>query len=168
MTYFFFGTLRDLDVLEVVIGRSVSNGDVKAAEISGYRLVRVIDESYPALVGDADGRVEGVFVSGLKAMEIERLAWFEGKEYMPKAVEVRLTESGEGMEASIQVPTQHLETTDDDWEFQSWKRNEKEHLISLTRAHMALFGNCSLDEAIDAWDASREELEAQSTATTRR
>lgn len=168
MAFFFFGTLRDLDVLEVVIGRRISVSDVRPAKISGYRLVRVVDESYPTLVADANRRVDGVIVSGLKVAEVDRLAWFEGKEYAPRAVEVWLTGSSERMEASVHMPTRHLETTDDDWDFQRWQRSEKRHLVSRTRRHMALFGKCRLEEAIDAWDAAREELETRSAGSARR
>ncbi len=166
MACFFFGTLRDRDVLALVIGRDVPVADVETAEIDGFRLARVVDESYPALVPQAGGRVEGVLVSGLGVVEVERLVWFEGKEYAPKTVEVLLTASGARVEASMQAPTRHLEIGEDDWDFQSWQRREKDLLIALTRGHMALFGRTDLDAAIDAWDQAREELQAKSTRTS--
>ncbi len=50
MDYFFFGTMRDRDVLELVVGRPVTDADTEAAALPGYRLARAIDDSYPALV----------------------------------------------------------------------------------------------------------------------
>ncbi|MEE8203939.1 MAG: hypothetical protein V3R74_09320, partial [Alphaproteobacteria bacterium] len=60
----------------------------------------------------------------------------------------------------LQTPTTALEITDADWDFEAWRRDEKALLMTLTRGHMALYGRASLDEAIRAWDETREKLTA--------
>ena len=94
-------------------------------------------------------------------MYLNDQAVFRGKEYRCEVVTVRLLESGKQVAASIQSATDHLTVADGDWEFGRWQRSEKDLLIALTRRHMALFGHVSLDEAIMAWDRTREELNAR-------
>ena len=167
MGYFFFGTLRDRDVLALVIGRRIDDADIKAAVLAGYRLARVADDPYPAPVADAAARSEGIVVHGLSPDEVARLAWFEGKEYAPRTVAVALA-GGDTAEAQLQTPTTALEITDADWDFEAWRRDEKALLMTLTRGHMALYGRASLDEAIRAWDETREKLTAAPAETLSR
>ena len=166
MEYFFFGTMRDRDVLDLVVGRRVADADIEPATLPGYRLARVIDESYPALVPHAGGRVEGVRVRRLTAAEVERVVWFEGKEYASRAVEVAVR-GGARAAARMHVPTEVLEIADEDWDFAHWRRTEKDLLLMLARSHMALLGRVTLDEAIRMWDETREKLQANQTKRAR-
>ncbi len=157
MGFFFFGTMRDEDVRALVIGRPLSG--LEAATLAGYRLARVVDESYPAPVPDAAGRIEGVRVRRLTAGEVARVVWFEGVEYDFRTVEVTL---GNGDRATVktQMPTERLEIAGGDWDFARWRRTEKGDLMSLAHSHMALFGRATPDEAARVWDETRESLRA--------
>ena len=153
--YFFFGSMMDRDVLDLVVGRTVPDADVEPATLAGTRLVRVADESYPAIVPHAGGQVEGMRVRRLTSAESERIAWFEGKEYASRMVEVTLR-SGTPARASVHLPTEALETAGGEgWDFARWRHNEKDGLMRLARGHMALFGRVSLDQAIRIWDDAR-------------
>ncbi|MFQ5959012.1 MAG: gamma-glutamylcyclotransferase family protein [Alphaproteobacteria bacterium] len=160
MAHFFFGTLKDRDVLALVIGRRIDDADVEGAVLAGYRLARVVDDPYPAPLPHDGARIEGILVRGLTPAEVERLAWFEGKEYAPDTVEVELPGGGTA-EALIQAPTEVLEIVGEDWDVEAWRRDEKDLLMTLTRGHMALYGRASLDEAIRIWDETREKLLAE-------
>ncbi|MFQ5784460.1 MAG: gamma-glutamylcyclotransferase family protein [Alphaproteobacteria bacterium] len=168
MEHFFFGTLRDRELLEIVLGRAVADEDMTPATLPDHALKRVVEEGYPALVPRPGGSVEGVLVRGLDAGDIARLEWFEGKEYVPAVVEVRRAGGGragdERAAALIQTPTDALEIADADWHFARWRGKEKARVVSLTRGHMALFGKVGIDEAIRRWDEARERLEAESGA----
>ncbi len=165
MAHFFFGTLKDRDVLALVIGRPLDDADVAGAVLAGYRLVRVVDDPYPAPVPDAGAAIDGIVVHGLGRAEVERLAWFEGYEFAPHRVAVTPTGGGAPVEALIQAPTAALEIAGEDgdfeaWDFEAWRRDEKALLMTLTRGHMALHGRASLDEAVRIWDETREKLAA--------
>lgn len=160
MDYFFFGTMRDRDVFELVVGRRVADADMEPAALPGYRLARAIDESYPALLPHAGGRIEGVLVHRLSAAEVERIMWFEGKEYASQTVEVVLR-GGARAPALIYVPTEVLEIAEEDWDFDLWQRMEKDLLMTLVSGHMKLLGQVSQDEAIGVWDETREKLQAE-------
>ncbi len=150
MTYFFFGTLRDRDMLDLVVGRHVADGDVEPGTLPRVRLLRVADEAYPALVPHAESRVEGVRVTGLTVAEVERIAWFEGKEYALRTVDVVRADGGRAT-AQVHVASETLELVDEDWDFARWRRTEKDLVMTLAREHMALRGRVSLDEAMGIW-----------------
>ena len=167
MDYFFFGTMRDRDVLELVVGRRVADADREPATLPGYRLARAIDESYPALVPHAGGRIEGLLVRRLSAVEVERIMWFEGKEYASRTVEVELR-GGARAPALIYVPTEVLEITEEGWDFDLWRRTEKDLLMTLVRGHMKLLGRVSQDEAIRVWNQTRDSLLPEQAKRARR
>ena len=167
MDYFFCGTMRDRDVLELVVGRRVADPDMEPAALPGYRLARAIDESYPALLPHAGCRIDGVLVHRLSAAEVERILWFEGREYASRSVEVLLRD-GARAPASIFVPTEVLEFTEDEWDFAQWRRTEKDLLMTLVRGHMKLLGRVSQDEAIRVWNETRDSLLPEQAKRARR
>ena len=166
MDYFFCGTLRDRDVLELVVGRRVADPDMEPAALPGYRLARAIDESYPALLPYAGCRIEGVLVHRLSAAEVERILWFEGWEYASRSVEVVLRD-GAHAPASIFVPTEVLEFVEDEWDFDHWRRTEKDLLMTLVRGHMKLFGRATQGEAIRVWDETRKRRQSKRATPAR-
>ncbi len=171
MDYCFVGTLRDREVLDLVIGRPVADHETEAVDLPGYRLARVVEEPYPALVEDAGARIPGLLVRGLGAVASTRVAWFEGREFATREVEViRSTGGADGsggktpIRALIQAPTEILDVDSGPWDFAAWQRHEKPLLMTLARGHMALFDRVGLDEAIRRWDEAREALQPQKTA----
>ncbi len=160
LDYFFFGTLMDREVLELVLGRRVEDSAIRRAHLDGYRLLRAADDPYPALVPAPGERVSGIVVSGLDDEAAARLEWFEGTEYQARPVEVALDDGGR-VTALIQSPTEVLDIGDEEWTLEDWAREEKPLLLALTRAHMALMGKVGIDEAIRRWDALREKLLAE-------
>ena len=166
MDYFFCGTMRDRDVLELVVGRRVADPDMEPAALPGYRLARAIDESYPALLPHAGCRIDGVLVHRLSAAEVERILWFEGREYASRSVEVVLRD-GAHAPASIFVPTEVLEFAEDEWEFDHWRGTEKDLLMTLVRGHMKLLGRATQDEAIRVWDETRKHRQSRRATPAR-
>ncbi len=158
MAHFFFGTMKDRDVLDLVIGRPVADADVAPATLAGFRLVRVVDESYPGLAPTPNGRARGLLVRGFSPRDLERLAWFEGAEYGPHAGEVTLGD-GSRVTATVHLPNETLDVYDETWEFERWRRTEKPTLMTLTRAHMALMGRISVVAAAAIWDQNRERMQ---------
>jgi len=166
LDHFFFGTLMDREVLELVIGRPIEDAAIRPAHLDGYRLLRAADDPYPALVPAPGARVSGIVVSGLDAAAVARLEWFEGTEYRSRPVEVTFAD-GTRATALIQSPTETLDVGEADWTLDDWAREEKPLLLALTRAHMALMGRVDIEEAIRRWDALREDLEAKARAKNR-
>ncbi len=160
MDHFFFGTLKDRDVLDLVVGRQVADADVAPAILSGFRLVRVVEESYPGLAPAPGGQAEGLLAKRLSSRDIERITWFEGAEYGPHVGEVTLGD-GTRVTATVHLPSETLEVSDQTWDFEHWRRAEKPMLMALTRAHMTLMGRVSREAAAAIWDQRRERMQAR-------
>ena len=78
---FFFGTLMDLDVLAYVLERPIDLDDLAPATLAGYRRVQAVGVSYPVLVPDRAGVVEGRLLRRATRRDIARINHFESGEY---------------------------------------------------------------------------------------
>lgn len=122
---FFFGTLVDPDILGLVIGRSVEPGELEPSRLPGFRRVRVQGASYPMLVPDPAGLVEGRLWRGGTAEERARLDAYEGPGYRLELVRVE-TRSGERVAALVyQAVPGALRPTDEAWELAAWQARFK-------------------------------------------
>lgn len=155
MGYFFFGTLRDREVLELVLGRKVADDEIEPATLRGYRLAVVEDESYPVVVPAPASRVNGVLARRLSERDRARLTWFECDEYRPETARVELKD-GSRVDAILFLPREEVDGTQEDWDCARWQREEKAVFMKLTREWMALEGSISLDEATARWEARRD------------
>ena len=90
MRFFFFGSLLDADVAELVLGRRPAPRAWEPAALDGYVRAIFAKESYPILVPRAGGRVDGALMRGLSAEDTSRIAWFEEGEYDVRALPVTL------------------------------------------------------------------------------
>lgn len=122
---FFFGTLMDPDILGLVIGRPVDARELEPAGLSGFRRVRVQGASYPMLVPDPAGLVEGRLWRGGDRRERARLDAYEGPGYRLEPVTVE-TRSGERVAALVYraVPGA-LRPTEEPWELAAWQARFK-------------------------------------------
>ncbi|MGH6887228.1 MAG: gamma-glutamylcyclotransferase family protein, partial [Geminicoccales bacterium] len=84
MSFFFFGTLMDRDVLEIVLGRPVGEDELAPARLRGYRRVRTATRPYPMLKPDPDGVVEGMLLIEASRRDEVRILHFEDQEYVDR------------------------------------------------------------------------------------
>ncbi len=122
---FFFGTLMDPEILGLVIGRPVDPAELEPARLKGFRRVRVQGASYPMLVPDPTGRVEGRLWRTGDRRERARLDAYEGPGYRLELVRVE-TRSGERVAALVYraVPGL-LRPTEEAWELAAWQTRFK-------------------------------------------
>ncbi len=136
---FFFGTLMDPDVLSAVLGRLPAAAQREAAFLRGMRRVLVAGRPYPMLIPQPAGRVEGVLVSGLSDRDIERLAYYEGWEYVSEPVTVR-TLAGRSVETEMFTASSGVLPENRDWRLDLWQRKHKAGALAQAAAAMAKFG----------------------------
>jgi gamma-glutamylcyclotransferase (GGCT)/AIG2-like uncharacterized protein YtfP len=86
---FAYGTLMCGEIMEEVAGVLPPHGP---AILSGYSRWAVQGESYPAVVPDVAGRVEGVVYQNVPDRAWERLDRFEGEMYVRQAVQIELND----------------------------------------------------------------------------
>ena len=154
---FVYGTLLDDEVRAIVLGRSAPAGPPVAAVLAGFRRVPVAGHSFPALIADPRGRVEGVVVAGLGAAEAARLSYFEGPEYRPL---LRPVEDAAGTirPAWVFVPAPRqpfmpgLRPRPGLWDLASWRRRHKASYLRGVRPAMAGASAAQLAELRQGWE----------------
>ncbi len=153
MRFFFFGLLRDADVIERVTGRPWTADRFTGARLAGARLVSLRGETFPMLVAAPGVWVPGVLVEGLTESDLDRIGFFESVEYRPATVEVELRAGGR-VAARAFAATLRAVHHEEPWSFEIWRRRDKARALRETELWMALFGHLSAEEADRRWDAA--------------
>jgi gamma-glutamylcyclotransferase (GGCT)/AIG2-like uncharacterized protein YtfP len=83
---FVYGTLRDRDVLALVLGHAP--GTTLEARAPDCRVVFYPGRSYPALLRGRDGAAEGLLLTDLSEPDFAVLDAFEGDEYVRGPIEI--------------------------------------------------------------------------------
>ncbi|MEM1160630.1 MAG: NUDIX domain-containing protein [Pseudomonadota bacterium] len=146
---FFFGSLRDRDLLEVVLGRNVEPTDLVSAEAGGFRTLQLGAEAYPYLAPAVGHSSEGVVVQNLTPTDISRLEYFEEAEYGLAPIDVR---AADGLiAAQFFKSTDKLPATQIPWDFSAWLRDEKPVAMEAARELMAHIDIVPLEESDRIW-----------------
>ncbi len=153
MRFFFYGLLRDAEVLEVVTGRPWTADRFTGARLAGARLVCLRGETFPMLVAAPGDWVPGVLVEGLIESDLDRIGFFESVEYRPATVEVEVS-GGAFVEARAFATTARAVHDEAPWSFEDWSRRDKARALRETELWMALYGHLSVEEADRRWDAA--------------
>ena len=133
--FFFFGTLMDPDVLQLVLGRKVSDADLASARLHGWRRVRTAREPYPTLVRDPSGVVEGICLLRAGRGDERRIRHFENEEYAERWMTVQ-AERGGPVRARVFFAAPELGTTEELWTLEGWRRAHKSVYLEECRAWM--------------------------------
>lgn len=131
---FVFGTLLDIEVLGLVLGRPVGPDALEPARLGGFRRVRVRGASYPMLVADPAGEVAGALLRGLDAAARGRLDAYEGPAYRLVPVEV-VDPAGARVRALVyEAVPGALEPTREPWDLARWQARDKAAFLARGEA----------------------------------
>lgn len=120
---FFYGTLRYPALLELVLGRPISDLDVSSAELPGHGVFAVVGQIFPTIEEREDHVVQGVLLRGLSETDVGSLNFYEGGfDYDLKEVVVK-TAGGNGITAQVYFPEPGLWQTGEVWDLQAWITN---------------------------------------------
>lgn len=114
--FFFYGTLRDADLLATVAGRPLA---LQPATAPGWRAQPLASAPYPVLVADPEHQAPGVLAANVPAPVAARLDAYEGAEYCRHAIEVRLPD-GASRTAQVYVPRTARAPDPGAWDFAAW------------------------------------------------
>lgn len=154
MRFFFFGSLLDGDVAELVLGRRLPQDAWRPATLEGYAHAVFAKENYPVIVARPGGRVEGAVVRGLSSADHARIVWFEEGEYDVRPVTV-IKANGRGLEVLACVVRREVPIREGDWSLAHWQRENKPRFMDLARLWMSLHGKATVAEAEALWDARK-------------
>jgi Gamma-glutamyl cyclotransferase, AIG2-like len=135
LSFFFFGTLMDRDVLEIVLGRAVAENELAPARLGGYRRVRTASRPYPMLRPDPDGVIEGMLLIEASSRDEARILHFESEEYVDRPTAVR-SACGQEIEARVFFALASMGETEEPWEPGSWASRHKSDFLRQCREWM--------------------------------
>lgn len=147
MSYFFYGTLCDPDVLRLVLGYRPSRRQLAPAVLTGFRRKIAKGRRYPVLVPAPAGCIRGLIFQPGRPRDHDRLAAYEGPEYAARRLPVRrLPEHGvpepripehrvgasracifvaaRGPRGGSRLPAEFA-----DWHPQHWQRHDKRRFL---------------------------------------
>jgi hypothetical protein len=135
MTYFFFGTLMDRDVLAAVLDRPVPEGELQQAWLHGYRRVRAATACYPILLPAPGLVVGGVLFHPRSARDDVRIRHFEDEEYVDRWRVAQLP-GGRRLAARVFFSLETLGCTDHPWSLAEWAHQHKVAFLEQCREWM--------------------------------
>jgi hypothetical protein len=130
MVYFFYGTLCDADVLQLVLGYRPCPGQLQPACLPGYSRKRARDRSYPVLLRAPGCQVNGLAFRSARASDAARLTAYEGPEYVTRSLPVRRGSAGAAGRARVFLPAgaaqgAPLAAGFEDWTLPRWQWRDK-------------------------------------------
>ncbi len=146
---FFFGTLRDRELLSVVLGREVRDDTLIPACAPGHAALCICDEAYPHLAEKAGQAADGVLALDLSQDDRARLSFFEAEEYDLHPIKVETSQGAR--ETRFFGTTAKANGHDRPWDFSAWQREDKPVAIEATRELMAHYGRIGVDEIDSLW-----------------
>jgi nudix-type nucleoside diphosphatase (YffH/AdpP family) len=163
---FFYGTLRDPAVWNVVAGADAARTRRAPARLADHAVLRVAGEDFPVLRPHPGSTAEGVLVEGVTQGILARMQFFEGGgEYRLARFRV---ETGAGpVEAAIWVDGDREHPTDGPWDFARWQAERQPAFLEATVEYMDHFGR-ALPADVDIWHGIRIRAAARVAAAGER
>lgn len=166
ITVFFFGSLRDADLLAMVLDRPVSADDMVPAMAANHAAACLENESYPCLKEAPGEHAEGILVQSLSQQDMARITYFEDVEYVIAPLTVQ---TADGLvQTQYFKGTERLKLTADRWNFSAWQRDEKSVAMEAAHEFMSFYGILTSEEADAIWHGImiRARMRARAKAET--
>ena len=126
-TLFFYGTLRDEKVREIVIGDHGKQFNLIDGYLIGYKLHRLKNANYPLILRDPSSKVKicGLIATGLDEKTLKILDIFEGKNYSRAEVVAYQVCDDTEVISEIYMPKGSLQYSKE-WKYEDWYRHDRE------------------------------------------
>lgn len=137
--YFFYGTLQDPKVLEIVLADLRLPQMIACSSLKGFELKRARGEDFPILVKSSDPTVcaSGTLFHGIGTEARERLIYFEGEEY--NLLETKIGDQS----AWCFFPSELGYGVDGEWDLESWRQETLKYELYLKQVadYMKYYGS---------------------------
>lgn len=161
---FFYGTLRHMPLLEIVLGKRVDAAMFEETTLLDYVVSRVAEGPFPMIAKQAGAVARGLLVKGLDQQDIARLDFYEGG-FAYDLAEVTLAN---GVVAEVYLPQPGLWTPDGVWDLDEWVSDWAALSCAAAQEVMGYMGKRSREEVADIFDRIRARAKAQVNAKTAR
>ncbi|MEM9045914.1 MAG: NUDIX domain-containing protein [Pseudomonadota bacterium] len=170
---FFYGSLRDHELLEIVLDRPVAAGEVICATAADHTTCRLVTDAYPILVPLPGGHAEGSVLLAPTDLDVDRMIYFEEAEYGLVDISVH---TGEGpIEALYFRGTDKQPPTELAWDYGAWQEHDRAAALHAAREYMSYYGKLTINEVDTLWTGimhrahqrARAEGETPATGTLR-
>ncbi len=153
-SFFFFGTLQDNDIRELVVGRSIPRQDIAKAVLRGYRCIRLRSRVQPGIVEEPEGQMQGALVRRLDVTEAARISHYETGAY---DIVLRLVEPLNGGEekAWIFLSDPNLSVAPGEWKLKNWQLRHKPRSLVVAREWMSRLDHAELASTEAGWRKRR-------------
>ncbi|MEM8632188.1 MAG: NUDIX domain-containing protein [Pseudomonadota bacterium] len=117
---FFFGTLCDLELLEIVAGHAVPDGRLVPAKLHGWAVYWASGADHPTIIAETGGFAEGLVMRGVSAEEEARFDYYEhGHDFRLATMTVE-TEGGP-LAAEVYFPPEGAYAPGARWRLDNWQ-----------------------------------------------
>jgi ADP-ribose diphosphatase len=141
---FFYGTLRHIPLLELILGRTTL--DPIAAELPGYGVFDVPDQPFPVLKAAPGAVANGILVRGLGPEDLKRLQFYEGGfSYDLHPLQVT-PKGGPEVTAQVLVPEPGAWPVGAPWSLTAWEGKWGAINQRAATEVMAHYGHLTADE----------------------
>jgi len=161
---FFYGTLRDRSLLEIVMGASGDALDVTPAVLPDFVVSSVAEGPFPMIERAAGAGAKGVLVRGLTQSQIARLDFYEGG-FGYDLCRVTLED---GQDAEVYLPHEGLWTGKGPWALTDWQAEWGALSRHAAVEVMGYMGQRSRDEVACMFPRIRARAAAQVNAQASR
>ncbi|MCX7559652.1 NUDIX domain-containing protein [Sulfitobacter sp. F26204] len=154
---FFYGTLRHLPLLEIVLGRDASMIDATPAVLGGFKVNAVAEGPFPMIAELSGAKASGLLVKGLSAQDVTRLDYYEGS----FAYDLQRVTLSDGQEAEVYVPQAGRWTPDGPWSLEDWAAKSGQMSVIAAAEVMSYLGHQDRDAVAAMFPVIRARADAQ-------
>lgn len=145
-TFFFYGTLRHIPLLETVLGRALDAEKTRNGIAEGYSACAVEGADFPVIVFGGRG-AEGILVEDITDEEIARLNFYEGGfDYSLTPIDIQT--EGTTVSARVYFPMPGRLKAAGPWRFEDWQSKWGDLTTLAAKEVMSYFGEKS-DKDLD-------------------
>ncbi|MBM1814724.1 NUDIX domain-containing protein [Pseudosulfitobacter pseudonitzschiae] len=156
---FFYGTLRHMPLLEIVLGTPASDLDFDDAVLPDHAIVGAEGGLYPVIIPQPGAQGRGVLVRGLNDVQIDRLTFYEGG----FDFDLRPMTLADGQGALVYFADPAL-ATDGPWSLADWQAKWGDLSVTAAREVMGYYGTRSAAEVARMFPMIRARATAQINA----
>ena len=125
---FLYGTLCDLELLHICLGRSLDNIDKETARLNNHSVFWVKDRNFPVIKFDEGASAQGLVLFDLSNDDLNRLDFYEGSfNYELRKASIylknkQLSDNMDMVEAQVYFNTDEKIEVGDRWSLRTWQR----------------------------------------------